>query len=55
MANGSDFDGAVTTPFDVSGMAKLTEALLAAGLSDVDTGAVMGGNQIRFLMENLPE
>ena len=55
VANGSDFDGAVTTPFDVSGMAKLTEALLAAGLSDVDTGAVMGGNQIRFLMENLPE
>jgi len=55
VANGSDFDGAVTTPFDVSGMAKLTEALLATGLSDVDIGAVMGGNQIRFLLENLPE
>ena len=55
VANGSDFDGAVTTPFDVSGMAKLTEALLATGLGDVDIGAVMGGNQIRFLLENLPE
>lgn len=55
VGNGSDFDGAVTTPFDVSGMAKLTEALIETGMADADIAAVMGGNQIRFLLENLPE
>ncbi|MGB6119437.1 MAG: membrane dipeptidase [Mesorhizobium sp.] len=55
VGNGSDFDGAVTTPFDASGMAVLTEALIETGLSDADIGAVMGGNQVRFLMENLPD
>lgn len=52
---GSDFDGAVATPFDVSGMAKLTEALLDAGMAPADITGTMGGNQIRFLLENLPE
>lgn len=55
VGNGSDFDGVVKTPFDVSGMARLTEALIETGMADADIGAVMGGNQIRFLMENLPE
>ena len=52
---GSDFDGAVMTPFDATGMVKITEALLAAGVSDADIAAMMGGNQIRFLLENLPD
>lgn len=55
VALGSDFDGAVPTPFDASGMVKLTEALLAAGFSRDDIGKVMGGNEIRFLLENLPD
>ena len=55
VGNGSDFDGVVKTPFEVSGMARLTEALIETGMADADIGAVMGGNQIRFLMENLPE
>lgn len=55
VANGSDFDGAVTTPFDVSGMAKLTEALIGEGVSDADIGAIMGGNEVQFLLDNLPE
>lgn len=55
VGNGSDFDGAVETPFDVSGMAKLTEALIAEGVSDADIGAIMGGNEVRFLMDNLPD
>jgi microsomal dipeptidase-like Zn-dependent dipeptidase len=55
VALGSDFDGAVPVPFDATGLVKLTEALLAAGFSPEDTGKVMGGNEVRFLMENLPD
>jgi microsomal dipeptidase-like Zn-dependent dipeptidase len=51
---GSDFDGAVPTPFDATGMPLLTEALLAEGLSDDDIAAVMGGNAIRVLTGSLP-
>ena len=51
---GSDFDGAVSTPFDASGMPLLTEALLAEGLSDDDIGAMMGANAIRLLSAALP-
>lgn len=54
VAIGSDFDGAVSMPFDASGMPLLTEALLAEGLSDDDIGAVMGGNAIRVLTAALP-
>ena len=54
VALGSDFDGAVSTPFDVSGMALLTDALLAEGLSDDEIGAVMGGNAVRVLTAALP-
>lgn len=55
VALGSDFDGAVPTPFDASGMVELTQALLAAGFSHDDIGKVMGGNEIRFFLENLPD
>ena len=51
---GSDFDGAVATPFDASGMPLLTEALLAEGLSEGDIAAVMGGNAVRVLAASLP-
>ena len=54
IAIGSDFDGAVSTPFDASGMPLLTDALLAEGLSDADIGAVMGGNAVRLLTAALP-
>jgi microsomal dipeptidase-like Zn-dependent dipeptidase len=51
---GSDFDGAVPTPFDASGLSMLTAALLAEGLDEATIGAVMGGTAIRFLRETLP-
>ncbi len=51
---GSDFDGAVATPFDATGMPLLTEALLAEGLSDDDIAAVMGRNAVRVLAGALP-
>jgi len=50
---GSDFDGAVPTPFDATGMPLVTEALLAEGLSDIDIAAIMGGNAIRVLAGSL--
>jgi membrane dipeptidase len=55
VALGSDFDGAIPTPFDATGMVKITEALLAAGFSRDDIGKIMGGNEIRLFLENLPD
>jgi len=52
---GSDFDGDVATPFDVTGLPMLTEALLRSGLSEEDVGKVLGGNLRRVLEANLPE
>jgi membrane dipeptidase len=51
---GSDFDGAVTVPIDASGLALVTEALLALGLDEPAIGAVMGGNAMRVLADALP-
>jgi microsomal dipeptidase-like Zn-dependent dipeptidase len=55
VALGSDFDGAVPTPFDAAGVAQLTEALLAEGLADADVRAVMGGNVFGLLERSLPD
>ncbi len=51
---GSDFDGAVPTPFDVSGLPVLTAALLGEGLDEATITAVMGGTAIRLLRAALP-
>ncbi len=55
VALGSDFDGAVTVPFDTTGLVKITEAMMQAGYSDQEIRMVMGENAVRFLRENLPE
>jgi len=52
---GSDFDGAVATPFDATGLVEITDALLGAGMAPGDIAKVMGANQIAFLLENLPQ
>jgi membrane dipeptidase len=54
VALGSDFDGAVTTPFDASGLAYVTDALLKAGASETTIRKVMGENVIAFWQRNLP-
>lgn len=54
IALGSDFDGAVTTPFDATEMAALTHALIEAGVSHSNIRRVMGGNLIEFLLNTLP-
>lgn len=54
VALGSDFDGAVVTPWDTRGVVAITDGLLAAGMSRADIRAVMGENVMRFLLEALP-
>jgi membrane dipeptidase len=54
VALGSDFNGATQTPFDVTGLPQLTDALLQAGFSETDVRAIMGGNVQRLLLQNLP-
>jgi microsomal dipeptidase-like Zn-dependent dipeptidase len=55
VALGSDWDGAVSVPFDASGLVLLTEALLAEGLGEDVIRDVMGGNVVRLLGTALPE
>lgn len=55
VALGSDFDGQVTTPFDVTGVAMLTEALLVSGLSKDQVRKIIGANVRRILINNLPD
>ncbi len=51
---GSDFDGSVTTGFDVAHLDAVTQALIDAGLSDAAIAQVMGGNVRRLLLAGLP-
>ncbi len=55
VALGSDFDGSVTTPFDASGLARITSALKGKRMSSTDLAKVMGGNVVRVLRQTLPE
>ena len=49
VALGSDFDGAVTTRFDTSGVVQITQALMNAGFSEAEISAVMGLNALRVI------
>jgi membrane dipeptidase len=51
---GSDFDGAVATPFDTTGLVQITDALIDEGFTDEEIGKVMGRNVLRLLIQNLP-
>jgi len=51
---GSDFDGAVSVPFDATGLPLLVDALLTEGLDEPDLAKVMGGNVVRLLAASLP-
>jgi membrane dipeptidase len=55
VALGSDFDGAITAPFDTTGVVEITDAMLEAGYSEQDIRMIMGENVLRFLQANLPE
>ncbi|HYE74225.1 MAG TPA: membrane dipeptidase, partial [Blastocatellia bacterium] len=49
IALGSDWDGAVSTPFDAAGLVQLTDELLRLGFGDAEMEKIMGGNVIRVL------
>lgn len=55
VALGSDFDGAVPMPFDVTGLPLLIDALLAEGMSEQDIRLVMGENAARVYGEVFPD
>jgi len=52
-ALGSDFDGAVTTRFDTSGIVHITQALMDAGFTEEEIRAVMGLNALRIIQQGL--
>ncbi len=54
LALGSDFDGAVVTPFDVTGLPLLAEALRAEGFTDPEIKAIASQNALRFFAALLP-
>jgi microsomal dipeptidase-like Zn-dependent dipeptidase len=55
VALGSDFDGSVKVPFDTSGEALITEALMDENFSEEEIAKIMGGNVLKLLSENLPD
>ncbi|HVN36714.1 MAG TPA: membrane dipeptidase [Myxococcota bacterium] len=54
VALGSDFDGAVTTAFDVTGLASIVDSLQTEGMPDDEIRLVMGENALRVLGRLLP-
>ena len=54
VALGSDFDGAFTMHFDVTGLPLIVEALLALDFNEEEIGRIMGDNTKNFLLNNLP-
>ncbi|SHF71188.1 Zn-dependent dipeptidase, dipeptidase homolog [Arenibacter palladensis] len=54
VALGSDFDGAATTPIDVTGLPFIVQELMNQGFSESEIRAIMGENVRRFLMGQLP-
>lgn len=53
VALGSDYDGAVTAPFDITGLVLLVDAMLKEGLSSEQIKLIMGENVRKFWLTNL--
>jgi membrane dipeptidase len=52
---GSDFDGAITAHFDVTGLPEIAQALVKEGFTRTEVEQIMGGNIRDFFLRNLPE
>lgn len=55
VALGSDFDGAINSHFDVTGLPLIMQALQKQGFNSADIQKIMGGNVRDFLLRNLPK
>ncbi len=55
VALGSDFDGSVITPFDITGLPLIVEELLNLNFNDEEINKIMGDNMKIFLLKNLPK
>ncbi|NCP22282.1 MAG: peptidase M19, partial [Zetaproteobacteria bacterium] len=55
VALGSDADGAISIPFDITGLSLITDELLKLNFTSDQISLIMGGNVKRFLLENLPQ
>ncbi|RIW13734.1 peptidase M19 [Algoriphagus lacus] len=53
VALGSDYDGSVVVPFDITGLPLIAEGLMNAGFTEEEIRAVMGENVKRFFLKNL--
>jgi len=53
IALGSDYDGAVSVPFDITGLPLIVEGMLEDGFTEEEIRAVMGENVKRFMLKNL--
>jgi membrane dipeptidase len=55
VALGSDFDGAIQTHFDVTGLPLVVQALQVEGFTHQEIAMIMGENIRNFFLKNLPE
>lgn len=53
VALGSDYDGSVAVPFDITGLPLIVEGLMQAGFTEDEIRAVMGENVKHFFLKNL--
>ena len=53
VALGSDYDGSVAVPFDITGLPLIVEGLMNAGFTEAEIRAVMGENVKNFFLKNL--
>ena len=53
IALGSDYDGSIKAPFDITGLPLLVEEMIKQGFSKFEIEAIMGGNMKRFMLKNL--
>lgn len=53
VALGSDYDGSVVVPFDITGLPLIAEGLMNSGFSEEEIRAVMGENVKDFFLKNL--
>lgn len=54
VALGSDFDGAIGTHFDITGLPLIANALESEGFNRLEIELIMGGNVRDFMLKNLP-